>query len=189
MARDSGDQQFSKTSARRPSRREVIVTAAGVGVAGMLPETAGAYTTHERHTRRRHFDTAMLKNSFCNLVAAFNNGTAWNSPQLFDANVIMISVKQHHQYTGWSEVSMALQGLAGFLGLNRAQFIPVPGKVKYDSKNGVVQGAAYWHDNDGSVDDEIQFKFIFDSSGVVNYMKGTPGSGYKGSYPPPSDCP
>jgi hypothetical protein len=174
------------------------VTAAGAGVAGILPERAGAHTIHKHHHRpflptKKSNDNTALKNSFCAVVAAFNNGTASSSPQLFDPHVIMISVKQHHEYKGWQpadsgsynniSVQTALQGLVG------AQFVPLQGQVTYDANTGLVHGPAYWHDNDGSPDDKIQFKFYFNSSGIVTKMQATPGSGYNGPIPPPSDCP
>lgn len=197
MARDAGDRGTSKSSTGGPSRREVIVAAAGAGMAGILPETAGAHTIHRRH--HHLFDATMLKNSFCAPVAAFNAGTASSSPQLFDPHVEMDSVKYAHKYKGFdpadsgsynmTSVKQVLQQLAFFFPWGPAQFVPLLNKVNYHANTGLVNGAAYWHDNDGSPDDQIQFQFYFNSSYLVTLMRGTPGSGYKGSYPPPSDCP
>jgi hypothetical protein len=194
MARNAGDRGSSKSSKEGPSRREVIVTAAGAGVAGILPEMAGAHTVHRRHrrsslpTKKGSVETSTLPANFCLAVNAFNNGTASTSPQYFNQNNIkMISVKHQQTYTGWSNVSAALQALYSSGQTPPAQFYPQSG-VLYNVSSGDVHGHAYWKDNDNSKDDLIEFHFYFDSSGLITEMRANPGSGYHGTYPPFNAC-
>lgn len=194
MARDAGDRGTMKSCLGGPSRRDVIVTAAGAGVAGILPERAGAHTIHKHHhqsflpTKKGNVEISVLPTNFCLAVNAFNNGTASTSPQYFNqTNIQMISVKHQLTYTGWSAVSAALQALYSSELTPPAQFYPQSG-VLYNTSTRDVHGHAYWKDNDGSPDDLIEFHFYFDSSGLITNMRANPGSGYHGHYPPANIC-
>ena len=168
MAESKKPDMAKNNATTEPTRRNVLITMASVGVSGMLSEEA------EAHTRRYHATprvTSVQKQNFLTAVHTFNNmGTIPNDNnnpflQVLDPNVTIFDVTLDHQKLQGPPLSYVVAGLYSLLGLINGHWFPqfdphYYGEPDY-TQHDKVTGFALWSDSDGTSPEKIHYTFRF----------------------------